>query len=131
MNFPSFFHYWLSSKSSPVGWMAGLTVLKKVRDNSKCCIEFWLRDFFSWNPFFGGIQRKTGARRALIWMAPLPLNLEKNKALLRVTDEAFSMPCLQKYENNEDETRISQMVDIARIRTNFQCISPLLCFFAQ
>jgi len=64
-------------------------------------------------------------------MAPLPLNLEKNRALLRGTDEAFSMPCLQKYENNEDETRISQMVDIARIRTNFQCISPLLCFFAQ
>ena len=44
--FPHFLHSRRSSNSCPVGWMAGLTVIKKERENSIRCIEFWLWDFF-------------------------------------------------------------------------------------
>ena len=37
--------------------MAGLP--KKVRENSKCCLEFWLWDFFSWNPCSKSFPSKT------------------------------------------------------------------------
>ena len=41
--FPHFFYYW------PDGYCSTASA-EKMRKNSKCCIEFWLWYFFSWNP---------------------------------------------------------------------------------